>query len=365
MRRVTPTGQPLIEPRHPLGPHELPSTLRYLNDHYFDFERALPYPRTDDPVAWRSWRGRLRRALRRTLALPQLGPVPLPQPLVLETIECDGYRRHKLAYETLPGNWARAYLLVPDDDDEPAAPRAAVLCPHGHVNGNSRAVADPEQAAVANVGVPYAHEFAVRGLVALAPEHAGMGERGGGPEHDPTKSPGACQALWVRLNHMGLDLTGLRVFDLMAALNLLAARPDVDSRRIGCAGLSGGCWLSQVLTAMDRRVRAVVLFGLLHHLRADRLAQPLHLPPPLRHRPPVRHAGHLRPDRPAAAVRGVRRCGRGLSVSTRLRHGSGGVHAARRARAPGTPPVRRGAHVPRRRVDTVDGAATESLRAVS
>ena len=261
MRRVTHTGQPLIEPRHPLGPHELPSTLRYLNDRYFDFERALPYPRTDDPVAWRSWRGRLRRALRRTLALPQLGPVPLPQPLVLETIECDGYRRHKLAYETLPGNWARAYLLVPDDDDEPAAPRAAVLCPHGHVNGNSRAVADPEQAAVANVGVPYAHEFAVRGLVALAPEHAGMGERGGGPEHDPTKSPGACQALWVRLNHMGLDLTGLRVFDLMAALNLLAARPDVDSRRIGCAGLSGGCWLSQVLTAMDRRVRAVVLSG--------------------------------------------------------------------------------------------------------
>ena len=60
---------------------------------------------------------------------------------------------------------------------------------------------------------------------------------------------------------MGLDLTGLRVFDLMAALNLLAARPDVDSRRIGCAGLSGGCWLSQVLTALDGRVRAVVLSG--------------------------------------------------------------------------------------------------------
>ena len=189
MRRVTHSGQPLIEARHPLGPHELPSTLRYLNDRYFDFERALPYPRTDDPAAWRSWRGRLRRALRRTLALPRLGPVPCPQPVVLETVECDGYRRHKLAYQTLPGNWARAYLLVPDD--EPAVPRAAVLCPHGHVNGQSRAVADPEQAAVAGVGVPYAHEFAVRGLVALAPEHAGMGERGGGPRARPGEEPRA------------------------------------------------------------------------------------------------------------------------------------------------------------------------------
>jgi len=258
MRRITHTGQPLIEPRHPLGPHEIPSTLRYLNDRYFDFDRTLPYPRTDDPEAWRSWRSRLRRALRRTLALQQLGPVPIPQPIVLESIECEGYWRHKLAYETLPGNWNRAYLLVPTGR---ARRRAAVLCPHGHVAGENLAVADPQQAAVAKVGVPYAHEFAIRGLVALAPAHAGTGERSYGPEHNPISSPGSCQALWFRLNHMGLDLTGLRVFDLMAALNLLSASPDVDPRRIGCAGLSGGCWLSQVLTAMDRRVRAVVLSG--------------------------------------------------------------------------------------------------------
>ena len=56
MRRVTHSGQPLIEARHPLGPRELPSTLRYLNDRYYDFERALPFPGTGDPAAWRSWR---------------------------------------------------------------------------------------------------------------------------------------------------------------------------------------------------------------------------------------------------------------------------------------------------------------------
>ena len=258
MKRVTATHLPRIEPRYPSGLGEHPSTLRYLNNRYFDFERALPYPHTSDAETWRSWRRRLRRALRKTLALHTLAPVPTPELIVLETVECDGYRRHKIAYETLPGNWVRAYLLVPIGGAER---RQAVLCPHGHVDGQSRAVADPEQAVVANLGVAYAHELAARGLVALAPENAGMGERGPGPEHELDSDTRPCQALWFRLNHMGLDLTGLRVFDLMAGLSLLAAQPEVDPRRIGCAGLSGGCWLSQVLTALDRRVRAVVLSG--------------------------------------------------------------------------------------------------------
>ena len=72
---------------------------------------------------------------------------------------------------------------------------------------------------------------------------------------------GGCWWVWTRLNQMGLDLTGLRVFDLMAGISLLASRDDVDSRRIGAAGLSGGCWLSQVLSALDLRVKAVVLSG--------------------------------------------------------------------------------------------------------
>jgi len=60
---------------------------------------------------------------------------------------------------------------------------------------------------------------------------------------------------------MGLGLTGLRIFDLMAGVNLLAQLSEVDARRTGCAGLSGGCWLSQVLAALDRRIRAVILSG--------------------------------------------------------------------------------------------------------
>jgi dienelactone hydrolase len=105
------------------------------------------------------------------------------------------------------------------------------------------------------LGVAYAHEFARRGMVALAPDNAGMGERDAG-------SPvGGCFLVWARLNGMGLDLTGFRIFELMAGVNLLARHPGVEASRIGCAGLSGGCWLSQVLAALDRRITAVILSG--------------------------------------------------------------------------------------------------------
>ena len=67
------------------------------------------------------------------------------------------------------------------------------------------------------VGAPYARQFARRGLVALAPDNAGMGELDA-PEELKVQGVSGCFLTWARLNHMGLDLTGLRVFDLMAGV---------------------------------------------------------------------------------------------------------------------------------------------------
>ena len=251
MRRVNQRGGALVEPLRTVGPNH-PHTPSYLNRRFFAFERKFPYPQSGEVYEWQQWRKKLRRALRKTLCLDQLGVVPTPQPTVLETTQCDGYRREKLAYETLPGNWVSAYLLIPDA----RARRPAVICPHGHVPGGKQNVVgetDP-------VGVAYAHEFARRGLVALAPDHAGMGERDVGEEQKVHAISG-CLVAWARLNQMGFDLTGFRVFDLMAGINMLCQRPEVKTSRIGCAGLSGGCWLSQVLAAMDRRIKAVILSG--------------------------------------------------------------------------------------------------------
>ena len=131
-----------------------------------------------------------------------------------------------------------------------------MICPHGHVPGHKENVVGNTRP----VGVAYAHEFARRGLVVLAPDNVGMGERDLDDDEKVHRASG-CSLVWARLNQMGLDLTGLRVFDLMAGVNLLRGWPGVNPSRIGCAGLSGGCWLSQVLTALDRRIKAVILSG--------------------------------------------------------------------------------------------------------
>ena len=253
MQRVTKSGGSLIEPLRSVGP-ESPETAAYLNGRFFAYGRELAYPETTDPHEWQNWRRRLRRALRKTFCLDQLGPAPAPRPQVLETVLFPEYRREKIAYEVLPGSWVSAYLLIPAGLH---GKTPAVICPHGHVaDGKANVVGETEP-----LGVAYAHEFARRGLVALAPDNAGMSERDPAEEQKILPSTAGCFLAWARLNQIGLDLTGFRIFELMAGLNLLAEHPDVNAARIGCAGLSGGCWLSQVLTALDRRIKAVILSG--------------------------------------------------------------------------------------------------------
>ena len=247
MKRVTTAGGHLVEPRQTVGPTE-PHSGAYFNSQYFDYGRSLAYPESKDSKVWQAWRRKLRRKLRDLFCLDNFGAVPTPDFVVQESEVCDGYRCDKLAYETMPDNWVSAYLLVPDED----GPRPAVICPHGHGMNEKEGVIG----AADSPGVPYGRELALQGVVTLAPDNAFMGER-----HIDECSTSGCMVGWARLNHMGLDLTGLRVFDMMVGINVLNQLQEVDSTRIGCAGLSGGCWLTQVLAALDRRIKAVILSG--------------------------------------------------------------------------------------------------------
>lgn len=230
-------------------------TADYLDKRFLPLKGAYSYPGRSDIDEWTRWRQNLREGLRNILDLDELGPPPTPGPEVVESSDCGSYVRHCVRYETLPGNWTRAYLMIPKGG---AAQKPAVVCAHGHVTPWwIECVVDPKADPEMTWGVPYAHELASRGIVVLAPENAGNGTRKS-PD-DPT--PLGCSSVWRRLNHMGLDLTGLRVFELMCGVNLLQAHPEVQADRIGAAGLSGGCWQCQILAALDERIRAVILSG--------------------------------------------------------------------------------------------------------
>jgi dienelactone hydrolase len=61
----------------------------------------------------------------------------------------------------------------------------------------------------------------------------------------------------------GMTWPGVFVSDDQRALDYLAARPEVDATRIGCAGLSGGGLRTVMLTGADERIRCSCCVGMI------------------------------------------------------------------------------------------------------
>lgn len=64
-------------------------------------------------------------------------------------------------------------------------------------------------------------------------------------------------------NILGTSMAGVVSFEDRVALNYLLSRPDVDARRVGCLGLSGGGNRAVLLSATHDRIRVAVIVGLM------------------------------------------------------------------------------------------------------
>jgi cephalosporin-C deacetylase-like acetyl esterase len=58
---------------------------------------------------------------------------------------------------------------------------------------------------------------------------------------------------------MGEDLTHYRIWDGMRAIDYLLTRPEVDPKRIACAGHSGGGTLTLFISALDERIQCAIV----------------------------------------------------------------------------------------------------------
>jgi dienelactone hydrolase len=181
--------------------------------------------------------------------LPQSsGPPPVQK---TGTVEGDDYLIEKLAFESFPGYFVSALLYRPKKAD---GPLPAVLSPCGH-----SAVAKAEPAyQIFHVNL------AKRGCVVLTYDPVGQGERSQFWDADRRRSHfnltcGEHAVLGNPLYLLGTSLARYRVWDGMRGLDYLASRPEVDPKRLGCAGNSGGGTLTAYITALDPRVRAAVI----------------------------------------------------------------------------------------------------------
>jgi dienelactone hydrolase len=225
------------------------SEIQFSSAELLDHDFANYRPRLsfngDTVGAWRDWRAQLLPELRE-----QLGPFPDEAfPLNPQIVSTESYNKitiHKVIYHSREDAPIPAYLSIPKGV---TAKTPAILCIHGHVPGGKENVISGD----GDFGAPYGRDLAEQGVITLCPDNAGMGER--------AHPSGGCDFLWRRLNYLGYDLTGYRVYDLMRGVDYLQSLPEVDEGRIGIAGLSGGCWLGIVHAALDERVQAAVLSG--------------------------------------------------------------------------------------------------------
>ena len=64
-----------------------------------------------------------------------------------------------------------------------------------------------------------------------------------------------------QLNWAGTTWMGLNFWDDCRCVDYLRSRPEVDGERLGCTGLSVGGWRTNMLAALDERIKASVSVG--------------------------------------------------------------------------------------------------------
>ncbi len=229
-------------PRGVLRWFDLPDLRRLLGDRLTCSEpwgadmkplRQLRY--TSRPAAAASaWQYELRNRLFHLLQCADLvaGPELLPlQAREISAESVDGYVAKDIEIDSTPGRRIRVRVTIPVGVRGPCP---AVVCIHGH--GGTRASTYDQ----ASIYKGFATELATRGYVTIA---ADIGQH--------------------QVGESGRTLMGERLWDLLRCVDLLTTLPEVDARRLGCAGLSLGGEMAMWLGAMDVRMQATVSSGFL------------------------------------------------------------------------------------------------------
>ncbi len=193
---------------------------------------------------WPAQRSAIARLVEVFLGKPPAARPPLEARVTAET-PCDGYTRRTFTFQTEPGEFVPAFLLVPDKLQGRVP---AIVCPHQTVQEGKK-----EPAGLAgNPRLHMAHRLAQRGYVTLAYDAACFGER-----HDPaTNHYGDAIPFYRRHPHW--SMMGKMAWDLSRAVDYLQSLDFVSGDRIASIGHSHGGYTTLFSMALDQRIRAGV-----------------------------------------------------------------------------------------------------------
>ncbi|QEL18493.1 alpha/beta hydrolase family protein [Limnoglobus roseus] len=190
-----------------------------------------------------------RRVTLRQQYLEMMGLWPMPartdlKPVVTGTVEAEKYRVEKLHFQSMPGLYVTANLYLPKGDVK-NAPTVLYVCGHGNV---------VEKGVSYGSKVFYQYHpawFAAHGYACLILDTLQLHEIPG--QHHGTYR----EKMWW-WHTRGYTPAGIELWNAIRAIDYLETRPEVDAKRIGLTGRSGGGATSWWTAAADERIQAVV-----------------------------------------------------------------------------------------------------------
>ena len=235
-----------------------------------DLNGYFPFVVPPTPEAWAS---RQKSLQQRILVATGLWPMPPKTPLntiIHSKIKRDGFTIEKVIFESLPGHLVTGFLFRPVGKQ---GPLPGVLCPHGH--GGRLMDHGPQEIRqlIAGGGERFEQsgrfpklarcaQLARMGCVTFLFDMLGYADsqqiskvlahrfKTQRPELDsPTRWGFFSTQAELRLQ----SIQGLQAWNSIRALDFLCSLPDVDSRRIGVTGGSGGGTQTILLCAIDPR----------------------------------------------------------------------------------------------------------------
>ncbi len=213
-----------------------------------------------------AWQRRFRAKLVELMGgLPDRGPAPHAE--LLEKREFPGYIREKFVFESRPGVGVLGYLLTPKS----TGPHAAMVCVPGHGRGVDDIVGIDEKGRDRTDKAGYQHDFAIQavehGMAAVAIEPMAFGCRRDAAAKNKGLGQSSCQPAAGAALLLGETMIAWRVFDVMRTIDWIETRPDLDSKRVGCMGISGGGTCTLFSAALDPRIQVAFVSGYLNTFR--------------------------------------------------------------------------------------------------
>ena len=180
--------------------------------------------------------------------------IPLA-PQTLDVTDFPDYRRERFVIETRPGMMLLGVLITPK---KASGPLPTVICVPGHGRGVDDVIGvDENGKTILNEKNIY-HDFALQvvrqGQAAVAIENMAFGCRRDAKAIAKSLGGSVCQPTAGAALLLGETMVGWRVYDVMRTIDWIATRPELDAKRIGCMGLSGGILCDQIRNSAKRQL---------------------------------------------------------------------------------------------------------------